>query len=56
MSVERKVRLARLPEMRLAYFEADIPVDYVPDDSPEMGMLWESFNAWRLEARPVAKS
>lgn len=53
MSFERVVRLALLPEMRLAYFEAEIPIDYIPDDSPEMGMLWESFNAWRLKARPA---
>ena len=43
---ERRVRIAQLPEMRLAYLEHRGPVGEIP-------ALWERFNAWRLEARPA---
>lgn len=43
---ERRVRLAHLPEMRLAYLELQGPMNGI-------AALWESFNAWRLEHRPA---
>jgi DNA gyrase inhibitor GyrI len=46
MTFERHVRLARLPEMRIAYFEHQGPVEEIPQ-------LWERFDAWRLQARPA---
>jgi hypothetical protein len=50
MSINRVVRLAQLPEVRLAYFEAAL------DGAPGgrwVGPLWEEFNAWRLRTRPA---
>ena len=46
MSENRRVWLARLPEMRFAYFELDGEIGAVPQ-------LWERLNAWRLANRPV---
>ncbi len=54
MSFERRVRVARLPEMRLAYIDRPMPG---PPSSPEfveaLGSTWEEFNAWRLRHRPA---
>ncbi len=41
----RAVRVAMLPEMRLAYIERE--------NSPQVEIeLWETFNTWRLKSRP----
>lgn len=50
----RRVWIAPLPEMRLACFEVALPLADVPDDdlAPEFGALWDSFNEWRVHARP----
>ena len=48
----RVVRLARLPEMRLAYFE----VTATPgDDEAEVHFpnAWDAFNEWRVRTRPA---
>ncbi len=42
----RRTWLARLPEMRIAYFDHSGGVEEVPQ-------LWERLNAWRLANRPV---
>ena len=49
MNFERVVRLAQLPEMRLAYFETTMgdPV------GGGVGPAWDSFNDWRLRTRPT---
>lgn len=54
MTFERKVRLARLPEMRLAYFESKLSVeaDGTTDYAQTAG-LWDDFNDWRLRVRPA---
>ncbi|MGI8925577.1 MAG: GyrI-like domain-containing protein [Tepidiformaceae bacterium] len=54
MSFERLVRVARLPEMRLAYFETSLPAPpAAPALAPEVSALWDSFNEWRVQARPA---
>lgn len=55
---ERRIWLARLPEMRLAYFEdaltAMLDVDSgVAADFAGMGRLFDTFNEWRLRTRPA---
>jgi len=55
---ERRIWLARLPEMRLAYFEeslAAVPADDsgVVAEFEGMGRLFDSFNAWRVNVRPA---
>ena len=48
---QRTVRLARLPEMRLAYFETTA----APDDADAVVHFpgaWDRFNEWRLRTRP----
>lgn len=54
MSFERKVRVAQLPEMRLAYFETSLPAAQVPEAAlaPEFSELWDRFNEWRVQVRP----
>ena len=44
--------LARLPEMRLAYFEVAVPASAVPG-GVDFAQVWDEFNAWRVEARPA---
>jgi hypothetical protein len=53
--VERRVRVAQLPEMRLAYFEATLPATEVPEAelAPAFNDLWDQFNEWRVQARPA---
>jgi effector-binding domain-containing protein len=55
MSFERKVRVARLPEMRLAYFETSLPAEAVPEAAlaPAFSELWDRFNEWRVQVRPA---
>jgi len=53
MSFERVVRIARLPEMRLAYLEAEVTSAEPAAQPPEAAELWEAFNAWRLRDRPA---
>lgn len=47
------VRVARLPEMRLAYFEREAPEEPIDAYWRSFGALWEEFNAWRLKVRPA---
>jgi DNA gyrase inhibitor GyrI len=47
----RKVRIAHLPEMRLAYFE-DVHEAEGLDFGAAENDLWERFNAWRNDTRP----
>lgn len=49
MSFERVVRLARLPEMRLAYFESNAVGE---QGGAWVGAAWDEFNEWRLRTRP----
>lgn len=49
---ERRVWLARLPEMRLAYLEATVTPGR-DDITSVLAALWEDFNAWRLRSRPA---
>jgi len=48
------VRVAQLPEMRLAYMDRRLPA---PLSSPEfieaLAGLWDEFNDWRLRHRPA---
>jgi hypothetical protein len=55
VSFERKVRLARLPEMRLAYLETAVEAGSAIDPGGLAGInaLWDSFNEWRLASRPA---
>lgn len=46
----RRVWLARLPEMRVAYFEVDIGGG---DGAPDLSRAWDEFNAWRVQERPA---
>lgn len=46
VTADRQVRVARLPEMRLAYLEHEGAAAGIPE-------LWERFNAWRLQHRPA---
>ena len=49
---ERVVRLARLPEMRLAYFE----ITATPGDAEaevHFPNAWDAFNEWRVRTRPA---
>lgn len=55
---ERRIWLARLPEMRLAYFEELLRA--APPDDPGvgadfegMGRVFEAFNEWRVQVRPA---
>lgn len=55
---QRRIWLARLPEMRVAYFEAALeaapdPESGVVADFEGMGKLFETFNEWRLHTRPA---
>lgn len=51
----RRVWLARLPEMRVAYFEVGVPAGAVPGGGlvPDFSRLWDEFNEWRVQARPA---
>lgn len=51
MTLRRTVRVAQLPEMRLAYFEETHPTEGLDFGEAE-GALWDRFNAWREETRP----
>jgi hypothetical protein len=53
VSFERVVRIAALPEMRLAYFEREVPEDPVGDYFATFDALWDEFNAWRVKTRPA---
>ncbi len=53
MTIERIVRIARLPEMRLAYLETAVAAGEFVAQPPEAAALWETFNAWRLRNRPA---
>jgi hypothetical protein len=55
---ERRLWLARLPEMRLAYFEAILDAQPADDSGvvaefEGMGRLFDAFNQWRVEVRPA---
>lgn len=55
---ERRIWLARLPEMRLAYFEEELvalpsPEAGIEADFEGMGAVFEAFNDWRLRVRPA---
>ena len=53
------VRLARLPEMRVAFFEAAGAFEPAPGDHPlqrreeVIASLWDEFNDWRVTVRPA---
>lgn len=49
---DRRVWLARLPEMRVAYLEAAISPGQA-DSTTSIASLWDEFNAWRLNSRPA---
>jgi hypothetical protein len=56
--MERRVWLARLPEMRLAYLEIDgayerLPSGFLRPDWEVIGALWDAFNDWRVRVRPA---
>ena len=56
--IERKTRLARLPETRIAYFELADAYERQPSGvlTPRwqaIGELWDQFNDWRLRTRPA---
>ena len=56
--MQRTVRLARLPEMRLAYFELEDAYERLPDATLRprwdvIGGLWDEFNDWRVRVRPA---
>lgn len=55
MSLERRVWVAQLPEMRLAYLETSLPAAVVPDEAlaPAFSDLWDRFNEWRVQVRPA---
>lgn len=46
----RRVWLARLPEMRVAYFEVDVAGG---EAAPDLSRVWDAFNEWRVQARPA---
>ena len=50
MSLERTVRIAQLPEMRLAYIESKAVGKL---GGGEGASAWDSFNEWRLRTRPA---
>ena len=55
---ERVVRLARLPEMRVAFFEVEDAFETAPGGSLQprwetIGALWDEFNEWRVRVRPA---
>jgi len=55
---ERRLWLARLPEMRLAYFEELLEAAPSEDsgvvaDFAGMGRLFDAFNEWRVTVRPA---
>lgn len=47
--------LARLPEMRVAYFEAEVPASATPEGGlvGDFSRLWDEFNEWRVQSRPA---
>ena len=54
---ERRLWLARLPEMRLAYFEEELLAVPTEDSGvvaefEGMGRVFEAFNDWRVRTRP----
>ena len=56
--IERKTRLARLPETRIAYFELGDAYERQPSGGltprrEAIGRLWDEFNDWRLRTRPA---
>lgn len=54
MSFERKVRVARLPEMRLAYIDRRMPGAASSSEFVgALGGIWDEFNEWRLRHRPA---
>ena len=54
---ERRAWLARLPEMRIAYFELEdafaLPEGNPLADVEATAGIWEQFNDWRLRTRPA---
>lgn len=55
--IDRRAWLARLPEMRLAYFELEDAFE-ARDGEPlthieSTAAIWEEFNDWRLRTRPA---
>lgn len=55
---ERRIWLARLPEMRLAYFEEELAADPSEDSGvvaefEGMGRVFDAFNDWRVRVRPA---
>lgn len=54
MTFERTVRLARLPQVRLAYIDTTISSD-ATEGAAEAAISshWDTFNTWRLETRPA---
>ncbi|MEO8540298.1 MAG: GyrI-like domain-containing protein [bacterium] len=55
---ERRIWLARLPEMRLAYFESLLEARPAEDSGvvaefEGMGRLFDAFNEWRVRVRPA---
>lgn len=54
MTLEHTVRLARLPQLRLAYIDTSIPAASSEDAvDAAVSTLWDTFNTWRLETRPA---
>ncbi len=56
--MERTVRLARLPELRVAFFEAEDAFEPGPNGELQphwevIGELWDRFNDWRVQVRPA---
>ena len=55
---ERRLWLARLPEMRLAYFEELLAASPAEDSGvvaefEGMGRVFDAFNEWRVRVRPA---
>ncbi len=48
MTLPTVVRIARLPEMRLAYFEASL----APEAVEEADALWQRLTEWQQQAQP----
>jgi hypothetical protein len=54
----RRTWLARLPEMRIAYFELGGAYERAPNGPlvpkwEAIGGLWDAFNDWRVQTRPA---
>lgn len=55
---DRRAWLARLPEMRIAYFELTDGYSRTPEgvlvpDWDSIGAHWDAFNDWRVRTRPA---